>query len=161
MRLTRVIVTLTAAASLGLPLAAAGTASAAPAKAAAVSTAQTSGKTMSATGPAIPNITFNPSCSGNTTWVVLLEYKLPNRGLYHWCFGFTGTWIFPPNPPYDYASSFCAGNNRGTVKVIWQGVLRSYSFGPGTRIAWPINQDFARLVSLTITGWSGSNTCPV
>lgn len=164
MRLTRIVLAFTAAASLGLGLSqvGAGAAPAAPAKTAAASVARTVPDTVGTAASAVPNIKFNPLCSGRTAWTVMLEYILPIRGvLNHWCFGNKGTWNFPSRAPFKYASQFCAGNNRGTIKVIWLGHLRTYSFKPGTVIHWPIHQDFARLVSLTITGWSGRNTCPV
>jgi hypothetical protein len=95
---------------------------------------------------------------------LLFEFPLPTRGVNHWCFGFTGTWHFPPGLSADYASYFCAGNNRGSIHVLYprgpNGTSRTYSFGPGTQISWPFNNP-AQLVSLTITGWSGGNTCLV
>jgi hypothetical protein len=188
MRFRRIIVTLAAAVSLslGLPLAAASAAPAAhsaagvpvAARAAAASTAQTGGNPSISvlspgaargnilTGGAKPLITWNPLCQAGTrtTWVLLFEFPLPTRGVNHWCFGFTGTWRFPPLPSADYASYFCAGNNHGSIHVLWprgpNGTSRTYSFGPGTTISWPFSNP-AQLVSLTITGWSGNNTCLV
>jgi hypothetical protein len=187
MRFRRMIVTLAAAASLSLalPLAAASAAPAAhstagvpaAAKAAAAGTAQTGSPSISVlspgaargsglTGGATPLITWNPLCAAGTrtTWVLLFEFPLPTRGVNHWCFGFTGTWRFPPLPSADFASYFCSGNDYGNIHVRWprgpNGVSRTYYFGPGTRISWPFN-DPAQLVSLTITGWHGSNTCLV
>ena len=148
MRLRRMIVMLTVACGLSLGLSQAVSpayaASAAPAKAAAVSTAQAGGGTVSATGSAIPNIKINPSCTGSTTWVLIFEFSIPTRGVNHWCFGYTGTWYFPTSGSLDYASYFCAGNNRGTLHVRYprgpNGQSRTYSFGPGTHISWSFNE---------------------
>jgi hypothetical protein len=179
MRFRRMIVMLAAAASLslGLPLAAA---SAAPvaystagvpaaAEVAAVSTAQIGSPGISApssgaahgsnpAGGAIPLIKWNPLCSGSTTWVLLFEFLLPSRGVSHWCFGYTGTWNFPSSGE-DQATYLCAGNNYGSIEVKWQGYVTYYSFGPGTHITWQPGS--ATLISLTITGWSGSDRCTV
>jgi hypothetical protein len=181
MRFRRMIVTLTAAASLslGLPLAAASAAPAAysaagvpaAAKAAAASTAQAGSHSVSvlspgthgssATGGAVPLIKWS-SCPGKTTtWVDIDVYQFRVAGLFDWCFGFTGTWRFPTSGALDYTSHFCAGNNRGNIVVkYWpSGTIRTFSFGPGSMFAWPTSNPPVSLVSLTITGWSGSNTC--
>ena len=155
--------------SLGLPLAAASAAPAAysvagvsaAAGAVAASGAQTGSSNVAALSPgAVPQIRWNPSCAvgTRTTWVLLFEFTLPARGVSHWCFGYTGTWKFPANGT-DQATYFCAGNNHGNIKVKWQGQVRTYNFGSGTRITWQPGS--ATLISLTITGWSGSNTCLV
>jgi hypothetical protein len=171
MRLRRMIVTLTATASLslGLPLAAASAAPAthstagvpAAAKAAAASTAQTGSPSSSVTGGATPLITWR-SCAGQTTtWVDIDVYFFRVAGLFDYCYGFTGTWHFSTSGTLTYTSHFCAGNNRGDVVVkYWpSGTIRTFSFGPGTQIAWPTSNPPVSLVSLTITGWSGSDTC--
>ena len=169
MRLRRMIVTLTAAASLslGLPLAAASAAPAAhstadgpaAAKAAAASTAQTGSPSSSVTGGATPLITWR-SCAGQTTtWVDIDVYFFRVAGLFDYCYGFTGTWHFPTSGSLTYIAHFCAGNNRGklVIKNYPSGTNQTFSFGPGTQLAWPTSSP--SLVSLTITGWSGSDTC--
>ena len=151
MPLRRTILTLTAAAivSLGLPTAAASAAPAAPAAAAASST------TVS------PAITWRTCAGQTTTWVVIFEYRFRVGAINAWCFGYTGTWQFPTSGTLDYTSHFCAGNNRGSITVTYwpAGTRRTFSFGPGTQLAWPTSNPPVSLVSLTITGWSGSNTC--
>lgn len=181
MHLRRMIVMLAATASLSLmaPLAAASAAPAAhstagapaAAKAAAASTAQTASHSVSvlspgthgssATGGAVPLIQWRTCVGQTTTWVELDVYFFRVAGLFDYCYGFTGTWHFPTSGSLTYTSHFCAGNNRGNVVVtIWpSGNRRTYSFGPGTQIAWPTSNPPVSLVSLTITGWSGGDTC--
>jgi hypothetical protein len=170
-------VTLAVAASLGLglPLVAASAAPAAhptavvpaAATAAAVSSAENgsalspgTARGSSLAGAVAPQIKWNPSCAvgSRTSWVLIFEFFQPSRQVSHWCFGFKGTWKFPANGQ-DHATFFCAGNNHGNIKVKWQGRVQTYSFAPGRRITWQPGS--ATLISLTITGWSGKNTCLV
>jgi len=157
MPLRRTILTLTTAAivSLGLPVAAASAAPAAGAPAAAVAAADDAAQAAS------PNITWRTCAGQTTTWVLILEYRLRVGGLNAWCFGYTGTWHFPTTGTLDYTYHFCAGNNRGSITVTYwpAGTRRTFSFGPGTQLAWATSSPPVSLVSLTITGWSGSNTC--
>jgi hypothetical protein len=158
-----VVMSITAASlSLGLSQVGAGAAPAAPASTAGASVAATVHDAVGTRGSVAPNIKFNPLCTGRTTSTVMLEYILPIRGvLNHWCFSNKGTWNFPSKAPFKYTSQFCAGNNFGTLKVVWLGHVHTYSLKPGTVLHFPIHTSFARLVSLTITGWSGRNTCIV
>jgi hypothetical protein len=181
MRFRRMIVTLAAAASvsLGLPLAAASAAPAAhqtagvpaAAKAAAASTAQTASHSVSvlspgthgssATGGAVPLIQWRTCQGQTTTWVDIDLYFLRVAGLFDYCYGGTGTWRFPTSGTLTYVRHFCAGNNRGSIAVkYWPaGNIYTFSFGPGTQIAWPTSGPPRSLVSLTITGFSGRDTC--
>lgn len=122
--------------------------------------AQAGGHASSFAGGASPFIKWNPLCAvgSRTTWVLIFEFYLPSRGVSHWCFGYTGTWYFPSNG-LDQATYFCAGNNWGNIEVRWRGYVTWYSFSPGTRITWQPGS--ATLMSLTIDGWYGSNTCLV
>jgi hypothetical protein len=149
--------------SLGLPQAAAYAASlapaahptagvATPARAATARTAQTG---SSLTGGAIPNIKWQQCAGKTTTWVDLDEVNIAAGVIDDWCYGFTGIWNFPVNPGY-YFSIICAGNNYGSFRYIDHntGVLHTWAFAPGHVLAGTLIP-----VRLTITGWSGTDTC--
>jgi hypothetical protein len=157
MRLKRIVVILAAAASLslGLPQAATYAASAAPAKAVAASTAQTGSHSVRVLSPAIPNIKWQECAGKTTTWVDLDAVNIGAGVIDDWCYGYTGIWNFPVNPPY-YISIICAGNNYGSFRYIDHntGVLHTWDFAPGHVLAGTLIP-----VRLTITGWSGSDTC--
>ncbi len=72
-----------------------------------------------------------------------------------WCYGYTGTWRFSLNTGW-YISNFCAGNNKVSFTYDEFGVNHSFGFGPGKYMTFPAG---TQPVSLTITGWSGSNRC--
>jgi hypothetical protein len=161
--------------SLGLPQAMSA-ASAAPAvhltagvpaaaKAAAASTDQTGSHSVgvlsagthvsSLTGGAIPLISWKECPSLRTTWVDIDMVNIGAGVISDWCFGYTGTWRFSTNTGY-YVSYFCSGNNKGSFAYTYGGVYHIFFFGPGRLVAFPA----ATLpVSLTITGWSVSDTC--
>jgi len=131
-----------AAALLGLFM------TAAPALA-APATAQTSSHNLTADVSARPLIQGVGCNSSTTHWV----HVYMNAGT--WCYGFTGTWYFGANN----TRAVCAGNNYGTLEY-YSPAVNSYftlRFGPGNRF------DFipdVNLIYVTITGWSGSDTCP-
>ena len=79
--------------------------------------------------------------------------QYPSRHLTDWCFGYTGRWQFTGNYNVAY---FCSGNNKGGFSYEDAGTYRSFAFGPGKLVALPLN---SVPISLTITGWSGSDTC--
>lgn len=130
---------------------------------AAASTAQTGTQSISLPSPAthrmspagglVPLIQWR-ECNGmRTTWVDIDMLSIPAGILTDWCFGYTGRWQFTGNWNVSY---FCSGNNKGGFAYDDAGVYKSFAFGPGKLIALPLN---SVPVSLTITGWSGSDTC--
>ncbi|MBV9451047.1 MAG: hypothetical protein JO345_34680 [Streptosporangiaceae bacterium] len=143
------IVTLTAAASLGLalPAATAYTASAAPAKATAVSTTHT--------GRVVPYIKWQECAGQTTTWVDLDMVNQVAGIIDDWCYGATGVWTFPHNPGY-WISNICAGNNYGTFYYVnlANGQSEHWDFAPGHVMAGQFIP-----VALHISGWSGGDTC--
>jgi hypothetical protein len=130
---------------------------------AAVRTAQTGSRGVAFLSPAthssspagglIPLIQFRECNGTKTTWVDLDMLSIPAGLLTDWCFGYTGRWQFTGNYNVSY---FCSGNNKGGFAYDDAGVYKSFAFGPGKLIALPLN---SVPVSLTITGWSGSDTC--
>ena len=74
-----------------------------------------------------------------------------------WCYGGTGVWNFPANPPY-YFTMLCAGNNYGIFKNrdYVNKQPKTWTFGPGHVLA----ETHGMIpVQLRITGWSGGDTC--
>ena len=159
----RIIIMLVTAASLCLGLSLSVSAAyAAPAAPAAHSTADVSAQARTAArtagqastkSPAVSAIVFR-ECNGlRTTWVDIDILSIPAGTLTDWCFGYTGRWQFTGNYNVSY---FCSGNNKGGFSYSNAGVYRSFTFGPGRLVALPLN---SVPISLTITGWSGSDTC--
>jgi hypothetical protein len=99
-----------------------------------------------------PLIQAQPCTSGRATWFHMRIVIGENTSTV--CFGFTGTWYFSGN----LTEWTCSGNNRGTYGYTEVATGGSYSLGflPGFNKTWSIKIDS---VYLTITGWSGSNTC--
>jgi hypothetical protein len=160
----RMIVMLVTAASLCLGLSLTVSAAyAAPATPAAHSIAGVSAQANTAARTAGPAATKSPAVSKNivwrecngmrTTWVDIDMLSIPAGILTDWCFGYTGRWRFTGNYNVSY---FCSGNNKGGFSYDDAGVYKSFAFGPGKLIALPLN---SVPISLTITGWSGSDTC--
>jgi hypothetical protein len=105
-----------------------------------------------AAGPALsaPDIALEPCTSARATWVhiTLAVGDQPAQTL---CWGYTGTWYFSANK----TTHFCAGNNYGTLNYYTaSGEARSLGFLPGYKASEDID-----VVSLTIKGWRGSDTC--
>ena len=107
-------------------------------------------------------------CDSSTkNWVALYptwEDWLVGRNA-SYCIGFRGTWDVPTNN----TQVFCAGNNRGTVTFYDRNTEEVYtkSFSPDRsysntsgfwRGASPA-ADSLDILSVTITGWSGSAGC--
>ena len=163
----RMIVMLVTAASLCLGLSLTVSAAyAAPAAPVAHSIADVSAQAKAAArttgpaatkGPAASNAARNivwRECNGlRTTWVSIDILSIPGGIITDWCFGYTGRWRFTGNYNVSY---FCSGNNKGGFSYSDAGVYKSFLFGPGKLIALPLN---SVPISLTITGWSGSDTC--
>jgi hypothetical protein len=133
--------------------------STAPAGAVAASTqtaiASTATRGSNLTGRIIPNITWR-LCTGTNsyaTWVHL--DTLTGAGLLDYCYGGLGTWRF--NSGNNDVRTFCSGNNSGLYYYTQGGVTHPFYFHPGELVPFAGS---ARAVSLIISGWSGSDTCP-
>jgi hypothetical protein len=132
--------------------------SAAPAVAVAASPQSATASTAThgrPTAQVIPNISF-AECSGTVlyrSWVNIDILQV--SGLMDWCFGFTGTWQF--HAPNNNVTFFCSGNNIGVYHYIQNGVIHFFNFRPGQLHTFAAN---VRAYSLTIQGWTGSDTCP-
>jgi hypothetical protein len=120
--------------------------------------ASTATHVNSPTGQRIPNISF-AECSGifYRTWVHLDIYY--GLSLQDWCFGFTGTWQFTQT---NNVVTFCSGNNIGVYHYFYttdpRRVIHYFNYRPGQIYNFAAN---VRIYSLTIQGWSGSDTCPL
>lgn len=98
---------------------------------------------------AVGDIQEQPCTSGRATWV---HIEFLSQGTL--CYGFTGTWYFSGG---YIPIHFCSGNNSGTFKYSdINGNEHSFNFGPGANISFLHTDD---AVSLTITGYSGNDTC--
>jgi hypothetical protein len=90
-----------------------------------------------------------PCTSGRKTWVHIDSAD----GLQ--CFGFAGTAAFDP---YPRLYEFCAGNNHGSFEV-FDSDTGKYSSG---NYSAGFARDYGNgiyIVSVTIKGWSGSDSC--
>jgi hypothetical protein len=84
----------------------------------------------------------------------MIQYEPVGGTTVKWCFGFAGWWNFSGT---FYISSFCSGNNYGSLSYTERGSTKSFSFGPGYRVN--LSGVIRRPVHLQITGWSGSYNC--
>jgi hypothetical protein len=114
---------------------------------AAPATAQTSSHSRTADVSARPLIQGVGCNSSTTHWV----HVYMDAGT--WCYGFTGTWNFGVNNTFEV----CSGNNYGTLEYYFPDVNSYFTwrFVPGS---YKLFSD-VKLIYVTITGWSGSDTC--
>jgi hypothetical protein len=98
------------------------------------------------------SIQQQPCTAARATWVHITQSE--GTSLTVTCFGFTGIWLFSGNTSW----MVCAGNNYGTLRYYdpEHEAYETWDFSPGSVIAWSYGVD---LTSLTINGWSQSDTC--
>lgn len=101
------------------------------------------------------------NCSGEygkTTSVVIAIYFYARPSVQYYCYSGRGTWKFNTTSSPYITENFCAGNNKGTFTYLQKGKLHSFSFGPGKDVNFHHSvTTYAK--TLTITGWSGKDTC--
>jgi hypothetical protein len=97
--------------------------------------------------PAKPDIK-QLGCSDKTSFHVYMAKQTI-------CYGFTGTVDFSGND----TTGACAGNNEGHMlyELSTSPTRKTWDFTPGSAIGFPSVVD---VVSLTITGYTGSDSCP-
>ena len=106
----------------------------------------------SAWGYGTPDISLELCTSARATWFHI-GVKFPGENWEQRCLGGTGTWTFGVN----LVRWTCSGNNHGTITYYdSSGNHHSLGFLPGFNRDW--SPEIA-LDTVTINGWSGSNTC--
>jgi hypothetical protein len=117
----------------------------------------TGSRVSNSAGSISPNVKW-ADCSGSTedpTWVHTVLFDPTQPGTADYCYGFTGTWkIAYTNWSLAY---FCAGNNKGSFTYYQRGATHSKSFSPGQKFNF-YSGAVTQLKSISITGWSGSDS---
>jgi hypothetical protein len=104
---------------------------------------------------ATPKIKWR-DCSGSSRPTENAEVWLNNGQIFEdWCFSYKGTWKFNTAGGNNLVD-FCSGNNSGSLVYLYKNKSYTLKFGPGRHYK-PANVEV--LATLTITGYSGKDTC--